>query len=42
MLLAITGIQHIGETLEQFYNQQVNDAGNELGDSAVFLSIQIK
>ena len=33
----LVGIQHIGATLEQFYDQQVNDVGNELGDSAVFL-----
>ena len=33
----LVGIQHIGATLEQFYDQQVNDVSNELGDSAVFL-----
>ena len=33
----LVGIQHIGATLETFYDQQVNDVGNELGDSAVFL-----
>ncbi len=33
----LAGIQHIGATLEQFYDQQLKDVGNELGDGAVFL-----
>lgn len=37
MLLAITGIQHIGATLGQFYEKQLKDVGNELDDNAIFL-----
>ncbi|XID75158.1 TPM domain-containing protein [Alkanindiges sp. WGS2144] len=33
----LAGVQQIGATLEQFYDQKVQDLGNELGDGAVFL-----
>lgn len=33
----LVGIQHIGVTLEQFYEKQLKDVGNELDDNAIFL-----
>lgn len=33
----LVGIEQIGATLEQFYDQQLKDVGNELSDGAVFL-----
>lgn len=33
----LIGIQHIGDTLEQFYDQHLKNIENELGDNAIFL-----